>query len=460
VRSRELIISGYLEPSAMSEGASTHDPWNRLSALPIGTEVVITLPDGMSWRGWLLPSDPLSQPRVAHLKLSSGYNVGVFVPNDCKVEALPGIPWGEPVQAFSPDERPADSSEEAQEGAVVIIATGGTIASRVDYVTGGVKPVRGKKALETVYPGLTSGGPVVLREIFDILSEDVGPTHWTRIAQEAKSAFDHGARGVVVTHGTDTMAYTSSALAFQLRDLPGPVVLVGAQRSIDRPSSDGVTNLLSAMRIAREADLGEVVVAMHSGPSDTSVAIHRGTRVRKMHSTRRDAFRSTNEPPLGIMDRNVLHLSTHSARSGKPARLEEGFDEKGALLWIHPGLTEKVAVAHTDGARGMILAGTGMGHVPTNLVPWIKAEVKKGTVVAMTTQCLAGTVDPFVYSRGRELSAAGVLYLGDIFPETAFVKLLWALKHFPDAKQVGSAMMKEIAGEFGQSRPLEVGGSP
>jgi glutamyl-tRNA(Gln) amidotransferase subunit D len=444
----------------MSEGESARDPWNRLVALPIGTEVVITLPDGMTWRGWLLPSDPLSQPRVAHLKLSSGYNVGVFIHSDCQVEVLPGIPWGEPVQAFSTDERPSDGAEESPKGAVVIIATGGTIASRVDYVTGGVKPVRGKKALETVYPGLTSGGPVVLREIFDILSEDVGPLHWTRIAQEAKSAFDHGARGIVVTHGTDTMAYTSSALAFQLRDLPGPVVLVGAQRSIDRPSSDGVTNLLSSMRIAREADLGEVVVAMHSGPSDNSVAIHRGTRVRKMHSTRRDAFHSTNEPPLGIMEKNVLQLSAHATRSGKPARLEEGFDEKGALLWIHPGLTEKVAVAHTEGARGIILAGTGMGHVPTSLLPWIKREVKGGTVVAMTTQCLGGTVDPFVYSRGRELSAAGVLYLGDIFPETAFVKLLWALKHFSDAKQVGDAMVREIAGEFGRSRPLDVGGKP
>jgi len=444
----------------MPEGSSTHDPWKEVSTLSIGTEVVIALPDGRSWRGWLLPADPLSQPRVARLKLPSGYNVGILVTDECRVQVIPGIPWGEPVEAFSPDEQPADTLEEIQAGAVVIIATGGTIASRVDYVTGGVKPIRGKKALETVYPGLTSGGPVVLREIFDILSEDVGPSHWTRIAQEAKSAFDHGARGVVVTHGTDTMAYSASALAFQLRDLPGPVVLVGAQRSIDRPSSDGVTNLLSAMRIAREADLGEVVVAMHSGPDDTSVAIHRGTRVRKMHSTRRDAFRTTNEPPLGSLDRNVVHLSAHSPRSGKPVKLEDGFDEKGSLLWIHPGLTEKVAVAHTEGARGIILAGTGMGHVPTNLLPWIKREVKAGIVVAMTTQCLAGTVDPFVYSRGRELSAAGVLYLGDMFPETAFVKLLWALKRYTDAKQVGDAMVREIAGEFGRSRPLDVGGSP
>lgn len=438
----------------MSGGYEKGDPLELVSSLPPGTEIAVTPPTGERWQGWLLPHDPMSGPRAIQLKLPSGYNVGVHLPVGSTMEVLPGPLWGEPERRSPTLGDPDSANPTSLKGAVVILTTGGTIASRVDYVTGGVNPVHGREAFESIHPGLTDGGPVALHEVFDVLSEDIGPSHWVTLAEEVKRAFEEGTRGVVVTHGTDTLAYTASALAFQLRDLPGPVVLVGAQRSIDRPSSDGVTNLLRAVRVARESDLGEVIVLLHAGPSDDRFAIHRGTRVRKMHSTRRDAFRSRNGAPLGILKEEIEWGPPHRPRSGRSVRLLGGFDTSGVLLWAYPGLTERMAAAFVAGSRGVILAGTGMGHVSTTLVPWIRSEVRKGIVVAMTTQCLEGMVDPFVYSRGRELLDAGVLYLGDMLAETAYVKLCWALHQSSDPTIVKRLLAEDVAGEIGDSRPL------
>lgn len=407
--------------------------------------MAITQPDGKTWRGWLLPSDPQSAEGLVRLKLPSGYNIGVLIEGGSTIEVIPGLPWGE--EAHVPSPQPTPAGEENPKPGVVLLATGGTIASRVDYVTGGVKPVKGKAALDGLFPDGIGASDIAVKDVFDILSEDMGPSEWTRLAEEVHSAFKEGAAGVVVSHGTDTMAYTASALAFQLRDLPGPVALVGAQRSIDRPSSDGVSNLRNALRVARVADLGEVVVVMHSGLDDTTVGIHRGTRVRKMHSTRRDAFRSIGVPPIGLVGGSIILDGPHIPRSRKEVRIEPGFDARAELLWIHPGLTEETAQRHTKGVRGVVLAGTGMGHVSKQLVRWVHTAVANDTLVTMTTQCLDGTVDPYVYSRGRELLSAGVVFLGDMLPETALVKLMWVLKRSPDTASAKELMQANIAGE-------------
>ena len=438
----------------MSDNPS--DPWVQVLRLPIGTPIRLHA-NGRSWEGWTLPPDPLSTPRVIKLKVSSGYNVGVHVPADAKVEVRSGSPFGEegePRRGGNPLSPPPTAAGPR----VLLLATGGTIASRVDYQTGGVRPVQSPEDLADVYPGLFRDGPVDVRTVSEIFSEDMTPADWTRLAREVDQGFHEGYRGIVIAHGTDTLAYTASALAFQFRRLPGPVVLVGAQRSIDRPSSDGPLNLLSAVRVARYAELGEVVVAMHHDPSDLVVDLHRATRVRKMHATRRDAFRSLNLGPIGTVSGEVITLREgHLPPQGGFPEGQFGFGERGALVWLVPGLTPEHLESACEGARGIILAGTGMGHAHRSLIPWIRATTEKGVVVGMTTQCLEGQVNPFVYARGRELQGAGVLYLGDMLPETAYVKLLWALGHSPEPARVRALLTTPLAGEMSDRRTLEEG---
>ncbi|HKV90240.1 MAG TPA: asparaginase domain-containing protein, partial [Thermoplasmata archaeon] len=262
----------------MSESGPV-DPWDRLRALPMGTTVELTRSDGSVWRGTVVPPHELSGARVIQLKLESGYNVGLRIAPGDRIGVV------EPARPNGNGSPPATTRSRDTPGGpwVALLTTGGTIASRVDYRTGGVRPVQGEREILGFYPDLEQDGPVRVVPVFDRLSEEIGPADWDEMARRTVAVFDEGAQGVVIAHGTDTMAYTSAALAFLLEDLPGPVVLVGAQRSPDRPSSDGFTNIGAAVRLARHPELAEVVVLMHDGLSDDKFAVHRGTRVRKMH---------------------------------------------------------------------------------------------------------------------------------------------------------------------------------
>ncbi len=413
----------------------------------MGQLVQITTGEGRVWRGTLVPSHELSGERIVQLKLESGYNVGLHLGPSDRVEALPGAPAAPEKEA--PATRTNDRSTAEDRPWIALLSTGGTIASRVDYRTGGVRPVRTEREVLGFFPDLDKDGPVRMVTVSDRLSEEIRPEDWLSLAREIVRVFGEGAQGVVVTHGTDTMAYTSAALAFLLEDLPGPVVLVGSQRSPDRPSSDAFTNIVQAARLARHPDLGEVVVLMHEGLSDDRFAVHRGTRVRKMHSSRRDAFRSRDGPPLGSIDGETLTFcGDFRHRSNGPARLSGTLDPRASILWFHPGLDPLRAAAFVKGQRGVVIAGTGLGHMSLEHLPWIRSAIAEGTVVVMTTQCLAGPSDPYVYSTGRELLRAGVLYGEDLHPETAYAKLLWALGQSNDPAEVRRRMLEERAGEF------------
>jgi glutamyl-tRNA(Gln) amidotransferase subunit D len=420
------------------------DPWTELKRLPMGSRVEVHQVDGAIWRGTLLPPHELSGERVVRLKMESGYNVGLTVGPTDRFHLLPSE--SSPTNG-TPPPPPHRTTPPGRD--VVVLTTGGTIASRVDYRTGGVKPVREESEILAFYPDLSREGPVRVVPVVDRLSEDITPEDWSLLARRVGEAFDGGARGVVIAHGTDTLAFTAAALSFLLESIPGPVVLVGAQRSPDRPSSDGPTNLAAAVRIARSADLGEVVVVMQDGLSDDRFAIHRGTRVRKMHSSRRDAFQSRNSPPLGYLDASGIQWNVAVRPAAPPpARVDARLNPHGGLLWFYPGLTPERASSFTRGLRGVVLAGTGLGHVSASHLPWIREAVGRGVVVVMTTQCLDGEVDPYVYATGRELLRAGVLYAGDLLPETAYVKLLWALAHADGPDELRHLMETDRAGEF------------
>jgi len=409
---------------------------------------------GRRWSGSVIPPHELSGERILTLKLESGYNVGVRIDAGTRFEPV-GSPPPERTPASPPPThgRPPSGSDW-----IALLTTGGTIASRVDYETGGVRPVRGEREILDFYPQLERSGPVRIVPVFDRMSEDLVPDDWLTLAEKTVEAFAAGARGVVVAHGTDTLGFTAAGLSFLLDGLPGAVALVGAQRSPDRPSSDGPTNLAAAVAVARDRRIGEVVVVMHAGVSDLRFAVHRGTWVRKMHSSRRDAFESRNGPLLGHVEGDEVHL-TGPIRppSVGPPRVDGPIDPRAGLLWSYPGLTAERAASFAEGLRGIVLAGTGLGHVGGHLVPWIRSATERGVVVTMTTQCLAGSADPYVYSTGRALLRAGVLYLGDLLPETAYAKLLWALGHESTPEGVRRRLLVDRAGEFSLRHVAEAG---
>jgi glutamyl-tRNA(Gln) amidotransferase subunit D len=428
--------------------ANDDDPWEAVRALPMGRRVELSDGRGQIWSGTIVPHSGLSGDRIVQLKLATGYNVGVRVEPTFRVRLLETPPSDSArTQEPSPLTPPAHPDDARW---VALLTTGGTIASRVDYETGGVRPVKDERDILSFYPELEAGGKVRIVPVFDRLSEDIVPEDWTLLAGKVVESFHAGARGVVIAHGTDTLAFTAAGLSFLLVDLPGPVVLVGAQRSPDRPSSDGPSNLAAAVCLAREGSFGEVVVVMHAGLSDGRFAVHRGTWVRKMHSSRRDSFQSRNGPPIGFIDSEGIQLGPGvQGVSPGPARVDGPLDSNGGLLWFYPGLTPEQAEAFTNELRGVVLAGTGLGHVGSAHLDWIRrATHDRGLVVAMTTQCLEGSADPFVYATGRELLRAGVLYLGDLLPEVAYAKLLWALGHGAEAKAVEALLLSDVAGEF------------
>ncbi len=426
----------------MAGGGST-DPWPRIAALPMGRKVEITDGHGRRWIGTVVARHELSGERILPLKLESGYNIGLAIEPGFEFREIEGDRERRTAEP-SPSERPRSGGPH-----VALLTTGGTIASRVDYETGGVRPVGGEREILDFYPELDRSGPVRIVPVFDRLSENIVPDDWVVLAGRTVAAFHDGARGVVIAHGTDTLGFTAAGLSFLLGNLPGPVVLVGAQRSPDRPSSDGSTNLAAAVTVARTALLGEVVVVMHAGLSDRRFAIHRGTVVRKMHSSRRDAFESRNRAPLGTVDGAAVSLApwARPPTSG-PARVDGPIDPRGSLLWTYPGLEPDAARAFVRGQRGVVLAGTGLGHAATAHLGWIREAIADGVVIAMTTQCLGGNADPYVYATGRDLVGAGVVYLDDLLPETAYAKLLWALGHAPDAAGVAALLRRDLVGEF------------
>ena len=428
----------------MSDGPE-RDAWTELSALPTGQRVEVSDPTGRVWSGTVVPRHDFSGDRVLQLKLESGYNIGVQIEPGFRFRLI-----GAPPPPASAAPRAARAAVPGTDPTwIALLTTGGTIASRVDYETGGVRPVKEEREILDFFPELEASGRIKIVPVFDRLSEDLVPEDWRVLAEKIVATFAAGARGVVVAHGTDTLGFTSAALSFLLTDLPGPVVLVGAQRSPDRPSSDGASNLRAAAEVAHDRRIGEVVVVMHAGPSDDRFAVHRGTWVRKMHSSRRDAFRSRNGSPLGFVQDGKVELTLPVRPPSKgPAKFDGPIDARAALLWSYPGLTPERAARFVEGCRGVVLAGTGLGHVGSAHLPWIREATQRGVVVAMTTQCLEGNVEPYVYSTGRELLRAGVLYLDDLIPETAYAKMLWALGHATDPAAVARLLSTDRAGEF------------
>ena len=380
---------------------------------------------------------------MAVVKLDSGYNIGVDPAAIRCLSRMESAPAPSSIEVTQDDTLPGLS----------IVSTGGTIASRIDYRTGAVTSQFDAEDILRAIPRLVTLGHYRARKLYTILSENMTPAIWTELAEAVYDEIRNGSVGVIVTHGTDTMAYSAAALSFMIAT-PVPIVFVGSQRSADRPSSDSTMNALASASAAT-SDLGEVAVVMHGTTSDDYCAIHRGTRVRKMHTSRRDAFQSVGIPPIGRVRYPSLAVELEESavrRSDREPALNCAIEERCGLLYSFPGMQPET-LAPFAGYRGLVIAGTGLGHVSTALIPALRDLVDAGTMVVMTSQCLHGRVCDRVYDTGRDLIRAGVIQGEDMLPEVALVKLMWVLGNEKDPEHAGALMTTCLAGEMtGRSR--------
>jgi glutamyl-tRNA(Gln) amidotransferase subunit D len=406
-----------------------------------------------SFEGYLMPRYELADSLHIVIKLKNGYNIGVSVK---KIRSVVKLAEGEKPK-YTPPPPPKPNTNLPK---VLILGTGGTIASRIDYRTGAVHPALTAEDLYASVPEISEVAQVDAEILFSIFSENMRAEHWCKIAEHIHTSLKKGYSGVVVTHGTDTLGYTAAALSFALRGVPIPVVLVGAQRSSDRPSSDAASNLLAATIVASKAPFSGVYVAMHAGLSDDVIAIHHGASVRKNHTSRRDAFQSINRRPVAYVKDGVIqqidpNLPPRRASTDdfKPAAR---FEERVALLKFHPNFDPTIIDYLVDkGYRGLVLEGTGLGHVGRYCHGSIKRAVDKGVLVGMSSQCIWGRVRMTVYDTGRDLLNIGVIPLDTLFPEVALVKMMWVLANSDTLEEAKKLMLTNLVGEFTQRLPIE-----
>jgi len=402
----------------------------------IGDVVRVTKKDN-KYEGVMMPHHEFSDGKIITLKLKNGYNMGVEIDDNTKIALV------KKQKEISKKSKKIPFDEDKP--TISILGTGGTIACYVDYRTGAVHPATSTQELAFSVPDIFDICNVKTEVVYQMFSEDIEIKHWQKLAKTIAEELNNGSNGVIIPHGTDTLAYTSAALSFMLKNLSGPVVLVGAQRSSDRPSSDAALNLIAAATVASKSDIGEVVAVMHESTSDTSLAIHRGTKVRKIHTSRRDAFKTINDIPIGMVENGKIKINGQYRKKTKgKVSIDDKLETDVVMIYSHPGLKPK----DIPDKKGIILIGTGLGHVSKKIVPRIKELSEKGTIFAMTSQCFFGRINMNVYSTGRDLLKIGIIPCEDMLPETAYVKLMWALAHAKNRNEIKKIMQTNIAGEI------------
>jgi glutamyl-tRNA(Gln) amidotransferase subunit D len=440
--------TGSAAREAQRSWTALHDPESEVSKSAPAVEAVMNPGDrvrvergGTSYEGVLMPS---TTPDHLVVKLEGGYNVGIDR-DDAAVDVLESDVYD--VEEAQDVGGTSEITFDEDLPTVSLISTGGTIASTVDYRTGAVTAQFDAEDVLRAVPDLAGRANYRGRVVANILSENMEPAIWQELADAVVEEIEAGADGVVVMHGTDTMQYTASALAFML-DLPVPVVFTGSQRSADRPSSDNVMNAVCAVEAAT-SDCAEVLVCMHADESDQRCALHRGTRVRKNHTSRRDAFETVGAKPLGSVDYDsgeVTFRREYRERGEVELHAATDLESDVELLKFSPGM-DPAMLEGLRGKAGVVLEGTGLGHVHTDLVPTVESMVEDGTSVVVTSQCLEGRVCDRVYDTGRDLLDAGVIEGEDVLPGTATVKLMWALANVAD-EEVAATMRRPLAGEI------------
>jgi glutamyl-tRNA(Gln) amidotransferase subunit D len=403
-----------------------------------------------TFTGTILPRSENDDDQHIVMKIITGYNVGVDVTTVTGMEET-----GYKKANYKIPEKQFPVTPGLPR--VKLLGTGGTIASRLDYRTGAVIPAFTPGELYGAVPELADICNLDTEKLFAVFSENMGPTQYKALAIAIGKEIEKGVDGIVIGHGTDTLSHTGAVLSFMVQNSPIPIILVGSQRSSDRPSSDAALNLMHAMTAAGTGDIAEVMVCMFGPTSDEYGLLHRGTRVRKMHSSYRSTFRTIGDTPVAMVTRKgvtPIKEDYNHRRKDKNVIIKPFYEERVSMLYYYPGMSPDVLDAMVElGYKGIIIIGTGLGHVNKELYPAIERAQKKGVHMFMTVQTIWGYVHMFVYDTGRDMMAKGIIPAGNMLPETAFIKLSWVLGQTDDPAEVRRLMLTPINYEITEREP-------
>jgi len=400
--------------------------------------------------GTILPRAENDDDSHIVLKIASGYNIGL---NTDTIRDITELSYEKAIYQIPEKEFPYSDDKPN----VKLFGTGGTIASRLDYRTGAVIPAFSPGELYGAVPELADICNITTEKLFAVFSENMGPDQYKALAIAIGKEIEKGIDGIVIGHGTDTLHHTAAALTFMIQDQPIPVVLVGSQRSSDRPSSDAALNLMYAAYAAGHSAIAETVVCMFGPTSDEYGFLHRGTRVRKMHSSYRSTFRTIGDIPLAKVTINSVELlkdTYNPRRKDRKVRILPYFEEKVSIVYYYPNMRPDIIDSLVDnGYRGIVIAGTGLGHVNKPLYPALERAAKEGVAIYMTVQTLWGYVHMYVYETGRDMMDLGVIPAENMLPEVAYIKLGWALGQTDDLEEVRKIMLTPINDETTEREP-------
>ncbi len=402
------------------------------------------------FEGTILPRSESDDDRHIVLKIATGYNIGINIDTIKDMQEL-----GYKKAHYQIPEKEFPYSDDKPN--IKLLGTGGTIASRLDYRTGAVIPAFSPGELYGAVPELADICNITTEKLFGVFSENMGPKQYKILAEAIGKEIKNGIDGVIIGHGTDTLHHTAAALTFMIQEQPIPIILVGSQRSSDRPSSDAALNLMHAAYAAGHSDIAETMICMFGPTSDEYGFLHRGTRVRKMHSSYRSAFRTIGDIPLAKVTRDSVELIKSSykpRRRDKKVTILPYFEEKVSIVYYYPNMRPDIIDSLVDnGYRGIVIAGTGLGHVNKPLYPALERAVEKGVAVYMTVQTLWGYVHMYVYETGRDMMDLGVIPAENMLPEVAYIKLGWALGQTDDLDKVKEIMLSPINDEITEREP-------
>ena len=398
----------------------------------------------LTYEGILMPRYETSEDSHIVLKLKSGYNIGIDITEIKDIEKI-----------SSPKQVTGKKSVKENDSSlpkILLLSTGGTIASKVDYRTGAVTPALTASDLNDAVPEIANIANIDAEVLFSEYSENLQPQHWIDTAKKIESVANSDYKGIIVAHGTDTMHYSSAFLSFALSGLKIPIVFVGSQRSSDRPSSDAALNLIAAARLITQTDVKGVYIVMHHNESDDTIACHLGTRVRKNHTSKRSAFETIgSDPAFLVLDQKIIKNSTNEFFKNQSFNPRLGINTKVALVKYHPGYESKQIDTLIDlGFKAIIFEGTGLGHVGKTMYDVIKKASSHGLFLGMTSQCIDGRVRMTVYESGRDLLELGIIPLENMIPEIALVKTMWALGNSENNDGLKKLLLENIASEFSE----------
>ena len=403
-----------------------------------------------TFHGTVLPRAENDDDRHIVLKIPTGYNVGI---DTGTITGMKEVGYKKAVYKIPEKQFPVTPGLPN----VKLFGTGGTIASRLDYRTGAVIPAFSPGELYGAVPELADICNLDTEKVFAVFSENMGPEQYKKLAVAIGKEIENGIDGIVIGHGTDTLHHTGAVLTFMVQNSPVPIVLVGSQRSSDRPSSDAALNLMHAMKAAGHSDIAEVLVCMFGPTSDEYGLLHKGTRVRKMHSSYRSTFRTIGDTPVAMISRQEItpiKKEYNHRRKDRNVTVLPYFSDEVSMLYYYPGIKPDTLDALVDaGYRGIIIVGTGLGHVNKELYPAIERAHAKGVHMYMTLQTIWGYVHMFVYDTGRDMMAKGIIPAGNMLPEVAWVKLSWILGQTDDPEEVKRMMLTPINDEITPREP-------